>query len=139
MSVILQRNNKRLAVDKVRYFSDCLSNIASTCETKQNNGTYSGNNLIEHIHLASNITMNYINKYQNVNSIESTNELIAKTAFVIADKLLNDEYVEVNHILSTENTQHTFKEFVYMEAQMLNCIQYLTILNQNHCNDMFTH
>ena len=82
--------------------------------------------------------MNYINKHQNGNSIESANELIAKTAFVIADKLLNDEYSDVYHILSTEKTQHTFTEFVHMEAKMLNCIQYITILNQNQSNDMFT-
>lgn len=126
----------REELGQCEYFEYCLSNIASKCELVNGpNSAYSGNLLMEHINLSSIIIRNFLAQYPH-DQPRRYDELITKTAFIVADKLLNDRNINVRYILSSERTMHSLKEFEAVESKMLKCVQYISVLSQDVLHDM---
>lgn len=127
----------REELGQCEYFEHCLSNIASKCELRYNDpySAYRGNLLMEHINLSSIIIRNFLVQYPH-DQPRRYDELITKTAFIVADKLLNDRNINVRYILSSERTMHSLKEFEAVESKMLKCVQYISVLSQDVLHDM---
>lgn len=102
---------------------------------------YKDQQLLEHLCITSAITNNYINTNQKKGTPiqeDSRNiKLIILTAFIIADKLLNDDNFPVKSMLSHSHrsgyTQEriSMSEFNVMELKLLDYIPYSRILRIN--------
>jgi hypothetical protein len=123
------------------YISNLFKITNGIIELYPEQEAYKDQQLLEHLCITSAITKNYINANQkkgNPIQEDSRNiKLIILTAFIIADKLLNDDNFSANSILTYSHTSGytqeiiSMNEYKQMELKLLDHIPYSRILKIN--------